>query len=769
VPVIEGIRIQVTGVVQGVGFRPFVHRLALRHGLEGWVRNESGEVEIALSGTDDALTQFLEELRTEAPPLARIDGVLATREVPRDEYEGFRILESGPSTDHRQPVPADVSMCDACTAEMSDPQNRRFRYPFITCTDCGPRYSVIEGLPYDRHLTSMRSFTQCAACSREYRTVGDRRYHSETNSCPACGPRLALLFPGEAATAAADGDPLATAAAYLRAGWIVALRGVGGFHLVADATSSSAVALLRSRKRRDARPLAVMVAVTEDAERLATIEPAERRALESPERPIVLLRARPDSTLAPEVAPGLDRVGVMLAYTPLHRLLLDAVGMPLVMTSGNLSEEPIAAAIDDAVARLGAVADVFLVHDREIVASVDDSVVRLAGQHQIVIRRGRGLAPLPVDIPVVSDRAIIAVGGHLKNTFTLAQGGRAYVSPHIGDLDSVETLEHFRSVLASYERLFRIRPDVVVRDLHPGYVSTRVAEELNLPTVVAVQHHHAHVAAVAAENGVVDPVIGLAFDGTGYGEDGHVWGAEVMIAELHRYSRVAQLRYSPLPGGDAAVKAPWRSALGYLSLDPGASEEFAVAFNGVASAERATAELQIDRKVNAPLASSMGRLFDAAAAILGVRRVARYEGQAAMELEALAGKSPGESLPFPFAEGEGGRLILDPLPLLAALGYMLRRGRSVADLAADFHASVEESVTQLVSRLSLETGITSVALGGGSFQNARLVSGLRRRLGAKGLRVLTALRLPCNDGGLSYGQAVVAAAVVGREGHPDES
>jgi hydrogenase maturation protein HypF len=764
VTVIEGLRIQVTGVVQGVGFRPFVHRLALRHGLEGWVRNDSGQVEIALSGTDGELARFIEELRTEAPPLARIDGVLTRRELPLEEYDGFRILESGPTTDQRQPVPPDVSMCAACTAEMSDPGNRRFRYPFITCTDCGPRYSVIEGLPYDRHRTSMRAFIQCEECAREYTTVGDRRYHSETNSCPRCGPRLTLTFADEP-NGALDGDPLAVAAACLRAGWIVALRGVGGFHLAVDATNEGAVALLRTRKRRDAKPLAVMVSSVADADGLALVGPSERLALESPQRPIVLLRLRESTPLAPSVAPGLDRVGVMLAYTPIHRLLLEEAGRPLVMTSGNLSEEPIAASVDDALARLGGIADVFLVHDREIVAAIDDSVLRVAGGGQILVRRGRGLAPLPLDIPLHAERPIIAVGGHLKNTFTLVQGGRAYVSPHIGDLDSIETLDHFRCVLASYEQLFRVEPEVVARDLHPGYLSTRIAEELGLQSVIGVQHHHAHVAAVAAEHGVTSLVVGVAFDGTGYGDDGRIWGAEFMVADLYSYQRLGQLRYAPLPGGELAVKSPWRSALGFLSLDPDAAPDFAAAFGGLDPGQRRAAAMQIERSLNAPLASSMGRLFDAAAAVMGVRQVAQYEGQAAMELEALAGEREGELLPFPITESSDtkGSFVLEPLPLLAALGRRRQRGRALSDLAADFHDSVAEATASLASRLATGHGLSTVVLGGGVFQNARLTLSVTGRLRTRGLEVLTARALPCNDGGLSYGQAVVAAAVAGRQ------
>jgi hydrogenase maturation protein HypF len=784
---VAGLRVQVRGVVQGVGFRPFVHRLAARHGLAGWVRNESGQVEIALCGPDDSLQDFLGALRSEAPPLARIDQVTTRREPVLDARAGFRILESGPSTDHRQPVPPDVATCAACLAELADPADRRFRYPFTTCTDCGPRYSVIEDLPYDRERTSMRAFAQCAACRQEYDTPGDRRHHSETNSCPACGPTLTLRFSdatpptapdadplrtaaidADPPAAALDADPLRTAAAFLRAGWIVALRGIGGFHLAADATSDAAVELLRERKRRDAKPLAVMVSSVAEARQIACVGPAEARLLESGARPVVLMAAREDSAISKSVAPGLSWIGVMLAYTPLHLLLLEQVGRPLVMTSGNISEEPIAARSDEAMRRLGSVADVFLTHDREIVASIDDSVVRAAGSTTSIIRRGRGMAPLPIPMPIEATHPIAAVGGHLKNTFTIAQGRRAYVSPHVGDLESLETLQHFRAVLASYERLFRVRPEVAVHDLHPGYLSTRIAGELGLRRTIAVQHHHAHVVAVAGENAVTAPVLGVAFDGTGYGDDGKIWGAELMVAEPHGYRRLAQLRYSPLPGGELAVRSPWRSALGFLSLEPELAREFALAFAGVDGREREIAELQIARSLNSPLASSMGRLFDAAAAVIGVRRLARYEGQAAMELESLAGRRRGHTLPFPAREDAPGYYVLDPLPLLAALGEGRRRGRDVESLAADFHESVVEGTAALVERLTESTGVRVVALGGGVFQNARLTVSLRDRLRDGGLPVLTARELPCNDGGLSYGQAVVAAAMLARERHGNE-
>jgi hydrogenase maturation protein HypF len=757
-PARTAVRVRVSGVVQGVGFRPFVHRLAERHGLAGWVRNAAGDVQIAAEGDPEAIAAFTAALRAEAPPLARIEAVTVEPAAPAG-LGSFAIRDSCDEPDRRLPVSPDVALCPACEAELFDPGNRRFRYPFITCTDCGPRFTVIEAMPYDRERTSMRVFAQCPECLREYRSPGDRRYHSQTNSCPACGPRLWL----EPAPAAGPADPIAAAARLLAAGAIVAVRGLGGFHLAVDATDDAAVRRLRERKHREAKPLAIMVRTLAEARALAQVSATEAELLVSRERPIVLLERRADAPLAAALAPGLATVGVMLAYTPLHHLLLDAVRRPLVMTSGNRSDEPIAVDNAEARRRLAGIADAFLLHDRDIVSRYDDSVVRAAGPAVIFLRRARGYAPLPVDLPVAAPAPIVAVGPHLKNTFALAHGARAYVSQHIGDLENLETLDHFQATLAAYRRLFRIEPRVAARDLHPGYLSSRVAEELGLARVIPVQHHHAHVAAVLAEHGVTEPAVGVAYDGTGYGPDGAVWGAEILVADLADYRRAAHLRYAPLPGGDLAARQPWRAALGYLSLDPAAAAAFAPAFAGVAPEERTVVARQVAARLNAPLASSMGRLFDAAAAILGVRGVARYEGQAAMELEALAGRRPARPLPFPVREEGDGAWVLDPLPVLAALGAARAAGADAADLAAAFHESVAAATEDVAVRVAAAAGLRTVALAGGCFQNARLIAAVRGRLEARGLRVLVPRRLGPNDGAVSYGQAAVAAAVLRKE------
>ncbi|HEX6644574.1 MAG TPA: carbamoyltransferase HypF [Gemmatimonadales bacterium] len=747
-------RIRVTGVVQGVGFRPFVHRLAVRHGLGGWVRNAGGEVEIAVGGSEEALAAFIGAITREAPPLARIDAleVEPSPEVPAGD---FVIEPSRESAGTREPVSPDVAPCAACERELFDPADRRYRYPFITCTDCGPRFTVIEAMPYDRVRTSMHAFVPCAACEAEYATPADRRFHSETNSCPACGPRLWLEAPdGEVS---GREDALAAAAAVLRAGGILALRGLGGFHLAADARSDAAVARLRARKRRDAKPLAVMVRTAADAARLVELTAESAALLESPVHPIVILPERSGCPLSRLVAPGIGSVGVMLPSTPLHHLLLDLVRAPLVMTSGNVSDEPIATGNAEARQRLGAIADAFLLHDREIVSRYDDSVIRPVRGRRIVLRRARGLAPLPLRLPVASPEHLVAVGADLKNTFTLVDGTRAYVSQHVGDLDSLETVTHFHEALARFEALFRIAPAAAVHDLHPGYFSTRLARELSLPWTIAVQHHHAHIAAVLAEHGKTDPVVGLAFDGTGYGDDGHVWGAEVLLADLRGYRRLARLRYAPMPGGDLAAREPWRAALGFGSLEPGLAPAFDAALAAVPARELAAARLQLARRLNAPLASSLGRLFDAAAALLGVHTGRQYEGQAAMKLEALAGTRPGTAVELPIDDA-GDVWVIDPLPLLAGLAGRRTAGADPADLAADFHASIVALAVRIAAASAERCGVRTVALGGGSFQNARLAVEIPARLEALGLRVLQPRELGPNDGAVSYGQAAVASA-----------
>lgn len=758
-PACLAVDVRVRGVVQGVGFRPFVHRLALHHGLEGWVRNESGTVHLRVEGAPPDVRAFLTGLRTAAPTLARIETLETDEIAPFPAGDAFRILPSAGAQDRHVPVPADIALCDACAREIATPGNRRYGYAFTTCTDCGPRYTVIERLPYDRAATSMSAFAQCPACVAEYEDPSDRRHHSQTNACPACGPQLRFVS-GDGTVAGAE-DAIAAAARALRQGRIVAVRGIGGFHLAVDATAPSAVERLRRRKHRDSKPFAVMVADLSAARALAQASEAAAAILESPARPIVLLPRRPDAGLAEAVAPGLGDVGIMLAYAPVHRMLLAATG-PLVMTSGNAGGDVITATNEEALDRLAGIADGFLLHDREIVARCDDSVVREVDGASVLLRRARGFVPRPVPLPVPARDPILAVGPHLKNTFTIAIGAEAHVSPHIGDLESIEALEHFRATLDHFRRLLGVRPQVVVRDLHPGYLSTRIAEDHGASRLVTVQHHHAHIAAVAAEHGVTGPVVGLAFDGTGLGDDGTVWGAEVLVCDLVEYRRVGGLRAAPMPGGDLAARRPWRAALGYLSLHAGHEAAFAHAFDGVDEAEHGIARQQIERAVNAPLASSMGRLFDAAAAVLGIRRTSTYEGQAAMELEALVRGRTATAVALPVAEAEG-RRVFDGVPLLAWLGERRAAGADVRQLAAVFHASVAHAGCQAALAACEAASLATVALGGGTFQNAILLSLMTRALEAAGVRVLVPRALGPNDGAISYGQAAVAAALLERE------
>jgi hydrogenase maturation protein HypF len=739
-----------------VGFRPFVYRIATQHSLTGWVRNVAGTVEIHVEGSDEELELFERDLFFEAPPVARIADIQRTSDDVI-ELRAFEIVESA-DADGIRPVTPDLAMCADCEAELFDRTNRRYRHPFITCTNCGPRYTVINSLPYDRERTSMSRFPMCADCESEYRDPGDRRYHAETVACPSCGPRVWLAGYDGRETAQAE-SAIREASDRLRRGQVVAMRGVGGFHLACDATNEDAVRRLRQRKHRDEKPFAVMVRTVDDARDIALISAAESSVLRDPARPVVLLRTAPLSKIAASVAPGLDRIGVMLAYTPLHALLLSEIGGPLVMTSGNLSDEPIAIDNHEALDRLKNIADVFLLHDREILSRADDSVVRIVDEQPVILRRARGYIPQTLALPIASPRALIAVGPHLKNTFTLVRENAAHVSPHIGDLDTMEGVEHFRNTLARYEDLFRITPEIAVRDMHPGYLSTGIAEDFDLERVIPIQHHHAHVAAVAAEHGIQSNVVGLAFDGTGWGDDGNVWGAETLVADLTGYRRAARLRYVPLPGGDIAAREPWRVALGYQSLEAGVADAFALAFEGIDDRARATVERQIERRLNTPLASSMGRLFDAVSAILGLRQRATYEGQAAMELESLAGSVEADALDIPIASA-GDCLELDPLPMLVALAEKRKCGVDVRWLAAALHESIIGVAAGVAQMVANDFGLDTIALSGGTFQNARILSGVRRKLEARGFKVLVPRQLGPNDGAISYGQAAIAASLL---------
>jgi hydrogenase maturation protein HypF len=752
-------RILVEGVVQGVGFRPFVYGLATRRGLRGWVRNTASGVEIEVEGPPEVVDAFVDELSAERPPLAHIDRLREEELEPRGRG-GFEIQHSLDGSGF-QPVSPDVGTCPDCLSEVMDPADRRFGYPFTNCTHCGPRFTIIRAVPYDRPNTTMAGFVMCLRCRAEYEDPRDRRFHAQPNACAECGPRLSLL---DAGGAPLPGDPLEETRRLLSAGRIVAIKGIGGFHLACDATDDAAVRRLRERKGREAKPLALMAADLAAAESRCEISPEERKLLGSPARPIVLLRERPASGIAPSVAPGLGWLGVMLPYAPLHHLLLrgDATGSPaLVMTSGNRSEEPIATENDDALRRLSTVADAFLLHDRPIQVRCDDSVTRVAGSGELPMRRSRGYAPFPVRLSSEGP-AVLALGADLKNTVCLTRGPYAFMSPHIGDLEGHDTYLSYVGMVERMAELFRVRPEAVAHDLHPDYLSTRHALSL-APAVprVAVQHHHAHVAACMAEHGLSGPVIGVAFDGTGYGTDGAIWGGEFLVADYASFERAAHWGYVPMPGGDRAAREPYRMALAHLLRAFGDWDPRWLPVQAASETERRMIRWQIERDVNAPLTSSVGRLFDAVASLVGVRHRARYEAQAAMELEALADGVTADG-PYPLTIAGDAPLVIEPGPIVAAVVRDRAAGTPPPVIAARFHATVAQAVVQVCGRLRRTTGLGRVVLSGGVFQNVTLLTATCRGLGATGFEVATHHLVPPNDGGLALGQAAVARARLAR-------
>jgi hydrogenase maturation protein HypF len=763
---LSGLRIHVSGVVQGVGFRPFVYGLAQRHDLKGWVRNSSSGVDIEVDGPAFVLAAFARDLRAELPPLARIDEWQMT-ERPPDGFTDFTILESRAEIGAFQPISPDMAICPDCLRELFDPTDRRYRYPFINCTNCGPRYTIIRDIPYDRPLTTMSGFPLCEDCAAEYRNPLDRRFHAQPVACSACGPHLWLEAAGSASALPRDEEALQDARRRLREGQIVAVKGLGGFHLACDATNPSSVSELRRRKLRVDKPFAVMVPDIETVRRHCFASAAEEDMLLSRARPIVLLRRRPETTIVREIAPGQNLIGVMLPYTPLHYLLLEPEsGFPqaLVMTSGNLSEEPIAYTNDEARERLVALADALLLHDRDIHTRCDDSVLRVVDgdgrETPIPIRRSRGYAPFPVRLPWPS-RPLLATGGELKNAFCLVRDDYAFLSHHIGDMENYETLRSFEEGTAHMERLFRIAPEIIACDMHPDYMATRYAHERaqreGLP-LVTVQHHHAHIAAGMAEHGLPGDrrVIGVAFDGTGYGDDGAIWGGEFLIASYAAYERAAHLRYVPLPGGDRAVREPWRMALAHLHAVglPWREELDPVSFGQTRGADMLEVLLtQIERGLNAPPTSSMGRLFDAAAALAGVREAVNYEAQAAIEFEALA--DPGETGSYSFDYANG---LIDPRPAWVELVRDRQNRVDIGRIAARFHNGVAHMTREVCQHLRDVRNLNEVVLSGGVWQNATLLRRTLSILEEAGFTVYTHRLVPANDGGLALGQAAVAMA-----------
>ncbi len=792
-------RARVIGTVQGVGFRPHVHRLAGEHGLAGWVLNDAHGVLLEAEGERAALEAFLARLTPDAPPLAVVESVEVSPLAPVGE-RGFAIRPSPAGAAADAPITPDSATCAECLAELLDPADRRFRYPFINCTNCGPRFTIVRDVPYDRTSTTMAAFAMCAACAAEYADPADRRFHAQPNACADCGPAVRLLDSGGGpwGRPRGCGDPVRAAAEALRAGAIVAVKGIGGFHFACRADDEAAVARLRVRKHRADKPFALMVAGVAEAAELVELGGLERRWLTGPAAPIVLARRRARGVgagcVAPSVAPHAPELGVMLAYTPLHHLLLADAGGPLVMTSANRSDEPIAFEDGDAAARLGGIADLLLVHDRPIETRTDDSVVRAVwvptGPRPMFLRRSRGYVPSSLPLPVPAGAPILACGAELKSTFCVARGARAWVSHHIGDLQNAETLSAYTAGIAHFRRLFAVTPKVVVHDLHPDYLSTRYAESVQLAAesageplseLMGVQHHHAHLAACLAEHGQTGLAIGAIFDGTGYGSDGTVWGGELLVGDLTGFRRAGALAPVRMPGGERAIHEPWRMACAWLTALDGAAGSggskglggadggtvaIPAALAGAVDRRRWTLIAQMARSgLSAPLTTSMGRLFDAAAALAGVRATVSYEGQAAIEFAAVC--DPAERGVYEIAvRRDGESLVLDPAAGLASLVADVAAGVGAGVVAARFHAGVARATVEACVTVAADAGTELVVLAGGVFQNRRLLEATAAGLHAAGLRVLIPERLPPGDGAIAYGQAAVAAARFAARGWP---
>ena len=772
-------RLNVRGVVQGVGFRPFVYGLALKHRLTGFVGNDSGGVFIEIEGGETAVAQFQQELSQNQPPLAHIEQVTVDN-VPVQGSDKFVIVHSQAQATANTLISPDICLCADCRRELFAPQNRRYRYPFINCTNCGPRFTIIQDIPYDRPLTTMAEFAMCPECQAEYENPLDRRFHAQPNACPVCGPQVWLEI-GEHCSVNSDqlsvsGDgAIIGVQEMLAAGQIMAVKGLGGFHLACDATNEAALATLRARKGRVDKPFAVMARNVATVRQFAHLSPAEEALLSSKERPILLLNQKENNALSALVAPGNNTIGVMLPYTPLHELLLhpsQAVPQPcavLVMTSANYSNEPIVKGNEEARVQLAPLADAFLMHDREIYGRCDDSVVCVIGNplavngnpitdhrplttdYLLPIRRSRGYAPFPVKLPF-SVPPTLAVGGELKSTFCLAKGEYGYMSQHIGDMENLETLDAFATAVSHYKALFRTEPEKLVCDMHPGYLSTQWAQEQTDLPVVAVQHHHAHIASVMAEHQLDGrtPMIGFSFDGTGYGTDGAVWGGELLLADYHSFTRAAHLKYIPLAGGDLAVKRPYRLALAHLWAAGLAWAEALPCVAACLDAEQRLLRQQLEKEINTVPTSSMGRLFDAVAALLGIRQVVTYEGQAAIELEVIADPNVSDSYAFAVSD-----TMFDAAPIFAAMVADLQQGVATAVIAAKFHNAVANLIVQLSLQMRQQHGLNQVALSGGVFQNVTLLETAVRQLHQHDFEIFTHRLVPPNDGGLALGQLMI--------------
>ncbi|HEX9163399.1 MAG TPA: carbamoyltransferase HypF [Thermoanaerobaculia bacterium] len=755
---IQGRHIEIRGVVQGVGFRPFVYQLAQRNGVTGQVRNDSTGVVIDAFAPAEVLDTFVDRLSKEAPPAARVRAIGWAPIVAEHMPPQFEIAASAAAEERNVSIPPDLATCDDCLADISDPKNRRYRYPFTNCTNCGPRYSIVRDIPYDRPQTTMSSFGMCADCRREYENPLDRRFHAQPNACPECGPQLAALTPQGAKIS--TGDPIRFAARALRAQLTVAVKGIGGFHLACDARSSTAVQRLRDRKHREAKPLAVMVPDLAAAQAIAEISDAERELLTSVERPIVLVRRRADSGIADEVSGATPLLGVFLPYTPLHHILLRETGFPLVMTSGNVAEEPMVSDNSEAVEQLREIADIFLVHDRVIHTRVDDSVARVIAGAPVVMRRGRGYVPRGIEVAKPFAVPVLACGAHLKNAICIGAGKHAFLGTHIGDLESVATLRSFEASIEQMKKFVGVEPSVIAHDMHPEYFSTRYALAQDNVTRVVVQHHHAHVVSVMAEHHLEGPVLGFAYDGTGYGPDGTSWGGEILLADERAFERIATFRAIPLAGGDQAIRQVWRIALALLD-EAFEGEPPLHAIPLFRSTPRKAIESirhMVARGVNTPLGHGLGRYFDALGAIGLSLTDARYEGEVALLWNMAA--DPAETARYPYSiRGGAHPWEIDLRPLVRAAVVDLIDGRSPATISAKFHNTVAAVSIDVAQSIASLRGDMPVVLSGGCFQNARLSESIIDGLGETS-SVYIGREIPPGDGGIALGQAVIANAVV---------
>lgn len=758
-PEISARKIQIKGIVQGVGFRPFIYSIAIQNNLSGWVRNSSKGVEIEIMGDSLGIDNFISSIRNTPPPLSRIDTILID-EIAPNSFTTFTILDSESQVGEFLPISPDYSICDDCLRELFDPKDRRFRYPFINCTNCGPRFTIIKDIPYDRPKTTMASFRLCPECNSEYKDPLDRRYHAQPVACPTCGPNVSLIIKND--LVATGEDAIKSAQNMVQSGKILAIKGLGGYHLACDAANHLAVDQLRRRKKRSDKPFALMANSVDVISTYCALSAEEKALLESKERPIVILETNTSNNLSPQIAPGQSNLGFMLPYTPLHYLLLESSSenpKVWVMTSGNISDEPIAYQDDEAFQRLDTIADAFLIHNRDIHMRIDDSVTRIIQDNDYPIRRSRGYAPNPIIMPSNLPQ-ILATGAELKNTFCLTRDNYAFVSHHIGDLENYETLESYKEAIEHYQKLFRIEPVLIASDLHPNYLATRYAnqraENEKIPNI-QIQHHHAHLASCLADNQweKEEDVIGLSFDGTGYGTDGNIWGGEILVGNYRHYQRKYHLRYVPQPGGDISVRIPARMALSHLWEYKIEWDSTLPCVDSLCMEEKTALNVQLTRNINSPNTSSMGRLFDAVASLIGVKHKVNYEGQAAIEMEALVDPVESGFCLLPFENG-----LIDPKPLFENLINDIYNQIPINKMASKFHNSIVHTSVEICKKIREEDHLNTVALSGGVWQNKVLLEKTITKLKEEHFDVLYHHQIPTNDGGLSLGQAIIASKYV---------